>query len=114
MLNISFPATGTYSIACQAQNLLSMAYNSTTITIQDLLTNFTLHAGNITNVSTSEPLEYAKFQIRMATGTNYVCMVNFDLSQSVTYLYYYSYGYIPGSYVTHQYLQEGQYNVSRV
>jgi hypothetical protein len=113
MLNISFPALGTYTIICQAQNLLSMARNSTTIIVQDIITNFTLHAGNITNFSTSQPLEVARFQIRMATGSNYVCTINYDRSQTVTYLYYYTYGYIPGSYVTYQYLQEGQYNVSQ-
>jgi hypothetical protein len=113
MLNISFPVVGTYTIACQAQNLLSMAQNSTTIIIQDKITNLLLHAGNITNVSTSEPLAFARFQLQMSTGSNYACRINYDTSQTVTYLYYYTYGYIPGSYVTYQYLQEGQYNVSQ-
>jgi len=113
-MNISFPLTGTYIIGCQAQNLLSMKYNSTTIIIQDIMTNFTLHAGNITNVSTSQPLEVARFQIRMASGSNYACQVNYDTSQSTTNVYFYTYGYIPGSYVTHQYLQPGAYNVSQI
>lgn len=111
MLNISFPAIGTYVIGCQAQNLLSMRYNSTTITVQDLISNFTLHAGNISNVSTSQPLETARFQIRMASGSNYACRVNYDTSQSNSQLYFYTYGYIPGSYVTYQYIQPGEYQV---
>jgi hypothetical protein len=111
-MNISFPTMGTYIIGCQAQNLLSMKYNSTTILIQDIMTNFTLHAGNITNVSTSQPLEVARFQIRMASGSNYVCRINYDTSQSTSEIYFYTYGYIPGSYVTYQYLQPGAYNVS--
>jgi hypothetical protein len=113
MMNISFTLTGTYTIGCQVQNLLSMQYNSTTIIVQDIITNFTLHAGNITNVSTSEPLQVARFQIRMTSGSNYACRINYDTSQSSTNLYFYTYGYIPGSYVTYQYLQPGAYNVSK-
>jgi hypothetical protein len=113
-MNISFTTIGTYTITCQAENLLSIKSNSTTIVLQDTITNFTLHAGNITNVSTSQPLEVARFQIRMVSGSNYACLINYDTSQTTTDLYYYTYGYIPGSYVTHQYLQPGQYNVSQI
>ena len=112
MLNISFPLIGTYTIGCRAKNLLSTKYNSTTINIQDIITNFILHAGNITNVSTSQPFETANFQLRMATGSHYTCRINFDTSQSTAQAYSYNYGYIPGSYVTNQYFQPGQYNVS--
>ena len=111
-LNISFPAIGTNTIGCQAQNLLSMKTNSTSILVQDIITNLTLHAGNITNVSTSQPLEVARFRLQMASGSNYVCRVNYDTSQTTTQIYFYTYGYIPGSYFTHQYLQPGTYNVS--
>lgn len=111
-MNISFPLIGTYTIGCQVQNLLSTKFNSTTILLQDIITNFTLHAGNITNVSTSQPMEVANFQLRMATGSNYACRINYDTTQSSSDLYFYTYGYIPGSYVTHQYLQPGAYNVS--
>jgi hypothetical protein len=114
MMNVSFSSTGTYTIGCQVQNPLSIKYNSTTIILQDIITNFTLHAGNITNVSTSQPLQTAKFQIKMATGSNYACRINFNTNQSTTQLYFYTYGYIPGSYVTYQYLQPGQYNVSQI
>ncbi|CAF4570580.1 unnamed protein product [Rotaria sp. Silwood1] len=113
-MNISFSSSATYTIGCRAKNLLSSKYNSTSITIVDFITNFTLHAGNITNVSTSQPFEVAKFQIRMTTGSNYACRINYDTSQLVSRLYYYTYGYIPGSYVTHQYLLPGEYNVGQV
>ena len=111
MLNISFPVIGTYVVGCQAKNLLSMRYNSTTIIVQDTISNFTLHAGNITNVSTSQPLETARFQIRMVSGSNYACRVNYDTSQSISQLYFYTFGYIPGSYVTNQYIEAGAYQV---
>ncbi|CAF3507643.1 unnamed protein product [Rotaria sordida] len=111
MMNTSFPLIGTYTIGCQAQNLLSTRYASTSIVIEDIIQNFTLHAGNLTNVSTSHPFETAQFQLRMTTGSNYACHINYDTSQSVSRLYYYTYGYIPGSYVSHQYLQPGEYNV---
>lgn len=111
-MNISFPIIGTYTIGCQAQNLLSIKFNSTTILVQDIITNFTLHAGNISNVSTSQPLQVANFQLRMVSGSNYACRINYDTSQTTSELYFYTYGYIPGSYVTHQYLQPGAYNVS--
>ena len=113
MLNISFPFIGTYIIGCQARNLLSMKYNSTTVNIQDTMTNMSLHAGNITNVSTSQPLEVARFQLRMLSGSNYACRVNYDTSQAATEWYYYTYGYIPGSYLTHRYINPGAYNVSQ-
>lgn len=111
VFNVSFPVIGAYLIGCQAQNLLSMKYNSTTILVQDTISNFSLHAGNITNVSTSQPLDVARFQIRMASGSNYACRVNFDTSQSNSELYFYTYGYIPGSYVSYQYIQPGEYQV---
>jgi len=111
-MNISFTTTGTYTIGCQVQNLISNKSNTTTIVVQDIITNFSLHAGNVTNVSTSEPMQIARFQLRMATGSNYVCRVNFDTSQSATSTYFYTYGYVPGSYLTYEYLQPGQYNVS--
>jgi hypothetical protein len=113
-MNISFALIGTYTIGCQVQNLLSTKFNTTIILVQDIITNFTLHAGNITNVSTSQPLETARFQIRMRTGSNYACRVNYDTTQSSTDLYFYTYGYVPGSYVTHQYTQPGQYNVGYI
>jgi hypothetical protein len=111
-MNISFSLIGTYTIGCQAQNLLSMKYNSTTIIIQDIITNFTLKAGNVTNVSVSQPFEIANFQIKMASGSDYACRINYDTSQTVTELYFYTYGYIPNSHVTHQYLLPGAYQVS--
>ena len=88
-----------------------MRYNSTTIFVQDIISNFTLHAGNITNVSTSQPLDVARFQIRMVSGSNYACRINFDTSQPNSQLYFYTYGYIPGSYVTYQYILPGAYQV---
>lgn len=112
-LNISFPVIGTNTIGCQAQNLLSMKSNSTSILVQDIVSNLTLHAGNVTNVSTSQPLQVARFLLQMASGSNYACRVNYDTSQATTQIYFYTYGYIPGSYLTHQYLQPGAYNVSR-
>ena len=111
-MNVSFPSIGTHTIGCQAQNLLSMKYNSTSIIIEDRISNLTLHAGNITNISSSQPLELAQFQLRMVTGSNYVCQINFDTSQTKSNIYFYSYGYVPGSYVSYQYLQAGLYNVS--
>jgi hypothetical protein len=113
-MNISFLLVGTYTIGCQAQNLLTTKYNSTVTVVQDIITNFTLHAGNLTNISISEPFEVARFLLHMATGSNYACQVNYDTSQSTTDTYFYTYGYIPGSYVTYQYIQPGQYNVSQV
>jgi hypothetical protein len=113
-MNISFPLIGTYVIGCQAQNILSTKYNSTTIIIQDTITNFTLIPGNATNISISQPLEYARFQISMVTGSNYICRINYDTNQSTTDIYFYTSGYIPGSYVTHQYLLPGIYNVSYI
>ena len=110
-MNISFPVIGTYTIRCQAQNLLSIKSNTTTVLVQDIITNLTLHAGNLTNVSISQPLEIAKFQLRMLTGSNYACRVNYDTSQTGSQLYFYTYGYIPNSYVTHQYTTAGEYNV---
>lgn len=112
--NVSFSQTGTYTIGCLAQNLLSMRSNTTTIIIQDIITNFSLHAGNISNVSTSQPMEIAQFELRMATGSNYVCRVNFDTTQSTTQVYFYTYGFIPGSFLTYRYTQPGAYNVSRL
>ncbi len=113
-MNVSFSSAGTYIIACQAQNLLSTKYNSTTTIIQDTITNFTLVPSNVSNVSISQPLDFAKFQIQMASGSNYVCQINYDTTQSTTQVYFYTSGYIPGSYVTHQYLLPGVYNVSSV
>ncbi|CAF4157649.1 unnamed protein product [Rotaria sp. Silwood2] len=110
-MNITFSSIGPYTIGCRAENLLSSKYVSTSIFIQEMVTNFTLHAGNITNVSTSQPFEVAKFQLRITTGSNYACRINYDTSQLVSRLYYYTYGYIPGSYVTNQYLLPGEYNV---
>ncbi|CAF1178747.1 unnamed protein product [Adineta steineri] len=111
MMNVSFPIIGTYIIAAQAQNLLSHAYNTTTIILQDTITNFTLVGANVSNVSISQPSDVARFQIKMATGSNYACQINFDTTQTTTSVYYYTSGYIPGSYVTHQYLLPGVYNI---
>ncbi|CAF3607443.1 unnamed protein product [Adineta steineri] len=110
-MNVSFPIIGTYTIATQAQNLLSRASNSTTIVLQDTITNFTLVGANVTNVSISQPLEIARFQIRMVTGSNYACRINFDTTQTTSDVYFYTSGYIPGSYVTHQYLLPGIYTI---
>ena len=111
--NISFPLTGTYTIACLAQNLLSMRSNSSSVIIQDIITNLVLRAGNLSNVSVSQPMELTRFKLQMATGSNYACRVNYDTTQASSKLYFYVNGYIPGSFVTHQYLQPGAYNVRR-
>jgi hypothetical protein len=81
--------------------------------VQDTITNFTLEGVNVRNVSISQPLEVATFQLKMATGSNYACRINYDTSQSTTDVYAYTSGYTPGSYVTHQYLFPGIYNVSQ-
>ncbi|CAM2704890.1 unnamed protein product [Rotaria socialis] len=112
MMTISFPQVGIYTIGCRAENLLSAKYNSTMVNIEDIILNLALHAGNITNVSTSMPLEIARFQLNMATGSDYTCRINYDTSQSTSRVYFYIFGYIPGSYVTNQYLQPGEYNVT--
>jgi hypothetical protein len=112
MWNTSFPVIGTYVVSCQAENLVVKKSNSTIIYVQDLITNLTLHAGNLSNVSTSNPLETARFQLRMLTGSNYICTINFDNRQTSTNTYYFAYGYISGSYIPHQYIDEGAYNVS--
>ncbi|CAM4771183.1 unnamed protein product [Rotaria magnacalcarata] len=112
MMNISFSRIGTYTIGCRAENLLSRRYNFTTVNVQDIISNLALHAGNVTNVSTSMPLEIARFQLNMATGSNYECRINYDTSQSTSSVYYYVFGYIPGSYTTNQYLQSGEYSVT--
>ena len=38
--------------------------------------------------------------------------VNYDTTQSSTQIYFYTFGYIPGSFFTYQYLRAGAYNVS--
>lgn len=111
--NITFPLIGTYNIRCQVQNLLSIKSNSTNIFVQDIITDFSLHAGNLSNVSVSQPMAIARFQIRMTTGSNYFCRVNFNTNQTTSDTYFYTYGYIPGSYITYQYLTEGAYNVCK-
>ncbi|UJR27333.1 hypothetical protein I4U23_008626 [Adineta vaga] len=111
MMNTSFTTIGTYTIMCQAQNLLSFKSNSTTINVQDTITNFTLEGANITNVSISQPLEVARFKINMLTGSNYACRINYDTNQSTTDVYFYTSGYTPGSYVSHQYVNPGVYTI---
>ena len=108
----SFGQAATYTITCQAQNFLSTRFNSTIVVAEDMITNFSLHAGNNSNYSTSEPMEVAQFELRMATGSNYACRVNYDTTQTTTQVYFYTYGYIPGSFLTNRYVQSGEYNVS--
>ena len=113
-MSTTFYTIGTYTILCQVQNLLSTKSNSTTIIVIDTITNFTLEGANVTNVSISQPLEYARFKLKMVTGSNYACRINFDTSQATSDVYFYTSGYIPGSYVAHQYLTPGVYTVSEI
>jgi hypothetical protein len=91
-----------------------MSGNSTIVLVQDILTNVTIHAGNITTLSTSQPIEVTQFQLTMPSGSSYVCRVNYDVAQATPtiQLYFYTYGYVSGSYISHQYIQPGIYNVS--
>lgn len=105
-----FSTVGTYIITCQAQNPLTIRVNTTTVSALDFISNFSLHAGNNSNFSTSIPMQSAQFILRIV-GTNYACRINFDTSQATSQVFFFTYGYVPGSYLPYTYTQPGQYNV---